>query len=192
MRDRTASRHYSPAREEFRREHERRRAWGLVQRHGERLRRRRNVSCTSPPARAHEDRRRDHTQDPSAVPASTPLEQEQRPALSRPTVTGNAPTGRQPSSSGGDPSRCHETCQERPAQPARQGKCHDPAQPAQRPASTPRRHAPAGSPRPFRASPTSGQRIHAIRPRRRSLPRLPQCHCRPRCKAPTARQMRPP
>ncbi len=40
MRDRTASRKYSLAGEEFRRVHARHRAWGLTQRHAERLRRR--------------------------------------------------------------------------------------------------------------------------------------------------------
>jgi hypothetical protein len=39
MRDRTASRNYSPERDEFRRTHERHRAWGLARRHEERLRR---------------------------------------------------------------------------------------------------------------------------------------------------------
>jgi hypothetical protein len=39
MRDRTRSRKYSPAAEEFRREHERHRAWGLQRRHAEKLRR---------------------------------------------------------------------------------------------------------------------------------------------------------
>ena len=39
MRDRTASRNYSPAGEQFRREHQRHRCWGLTQRHAERLRR---------------------------------------------------------------------------------------------------------------------------------------------------------
>ena len=39
MRDRTAKRNYSPAADEFRREHERHRKWGLQQRHGEKLRR---------------------------------------------------------------------------------------------------------------------------------------------------------
>ncbi|REF97335.1 hypothetical protein DFJ67_3332 [Asanoa ferruginea] len=38
MRDRTASRNYSAAGDEFRREHQRHRAWGLGQRHAERLR----------------------------------------------------------------------------------------------------------------------------------------------------------
>src|SRR3954471_17960542 len=37
VRDRTASRNYSPAGEAFRREHERHREWGLRQRHGRRL-----------------------------------------------------------------------------------------------------------------------------------------------------------
>jgi hypothetical protein len=37
IRNRRASRHYSPARDEFRREHERHREWGLRQRHGRRL-----------------------------------------------------------------------------------------------------------------------------------------------------------
>ncbi|MFI5890897.1 hypothetical protein ACIA5D_12355 [Actinoplanes sp. NPDC051513] len=39
MRDPTRSRRYSPAREEFRREHARQRAWGLVERHARKLRR---------------------------------------------------------------------------------------------------------------------------------------------------------
>ena len=39
MRDRTKSRRYSPEKEAFRREHERHRAWGLVQRHSQKLRR---------------------------------------------------------------------------------------------------------------------------------------------------------
>jgi hypothetical protein len=39
MRDRTRSRRYSPEREEFRRTHERQRAWGLARRHREKARR---------------------------------------------------------------------------------------------------------------------------------------------------------
>ena len=38
MRDRTRSRNYSPERDEFRRDHERRRYWGLKRRHAEKLR----------------------------------------------------------------------------------------------------------------------------------------------------------
>ncbi|REG00309.1 hypothetical protein DFJ67_6360 [Asanoa ferruginea] len=45
MRDRTASRNYSPAGEEFRRKHQRHRAWGLTRRHAERLRRIRGADC---------------------------------------------------------------------------------------------------------------------------------------------------
>ena len=37
MRDRTSCRNYSPERDQFRRDHERHRAWGLTQRHGRRL-----------------------------------------------------------------------------------------------------------------------------------------------------------
>jgi hypothetical protein len=46
MRDRTASRKYSAAREEFRREHERHRHWGLQRRHAEKLRRLRESGVT--------------------------------------------------------------------------------------------------------------------------------------------------
>ncbi|WP_220091537.1 hypothetical protein, partial [Actinoplanes lutulentus] len=38
LRDRTLRRNYSVAAEEFRREHERHRSWGLAQRHARRLR----------------------------------------------------------------------------------------------------------------------------------------------------------
>src|SRR5690242_14888799 len=47
MRDRTRVRRYSPAGEEFRREHERHRTWGLARRHAERLRR---AHAATPPA----------------------------------------------------------------------------------------------------------------------------------------------
>src|SRR6185369_8624286 len=45
MRDRTRSRSYSPAKDEFRREHERHRNWGLTHRHAEKLRR---IHATAP------------------------------------------------------------------------------------------------------------------------------------------------
>ena len=57
MRDRTASRNYSTERDEFRREHERRRAFGLQRRHAERLRRLRDsrpAAATCPPHPAEE------------------------------------------------------------------------------------------------------------------------------------------
>jgi hypothetical protein len=54
MRDRTASRNYSAEREEFRREHERHREWGLRRRHAEKLQRirQRDSSPPSKPATA--------------------------------------------------------------------------------------------------------------------------------------------
>lgn len=48
MRDRTASRNYSPGCDEFRREHLRHRAWGLKRRHAERLHRRRDSAERTP------------------------------------------------------------------------------------------------------------------------------------------------
>ncbi|MBM2613950.1 hypothetical protein JIG36_00075 [Actinoplanes sp. LDG1-06] len=48
MRDRTKRRNYSEAGEEFRREHERHRAWGLAQRHAARLRYLRNLDRDRP------------------------------------------------------------------------------------------------------------------------------------------------
>ena len=59
MRDRTKSRRYSPEREEFRRTHARHRAWGLAQRHAERLRQLRGVPrSTRPDAPGHYPPRR--------------------------------------------------------------------------------------------------------------------------------------
>jgi hypothetical protein len=49
MRDRTASRNYSPGREEFRRVHQRHRNWGLTRRHAERLRHLRDRPAGSRP-----------------------------------------------------------------------------------------------------------------------------------------------
>jgi hypothetical protein len=58
MRDRTASRNYSPAAEEFRHEHKRHRDYGLVRRHAERLRRNRSgASSRSTPAGDHREDR---------------------------------------------------------------------------------------------------------------------------------------
>src|SRR6185295_2002637 len=45
MRDRTKSRRYSPEAEAFRRDHARHRAWGLTQRHAQKLRRAREVAA---------------------------------------------------------------------------------------------------------------------------------------------------
>jgi hypothetical protein len=108
MRDRIASPRHSPGHDTFRREHERHRAWGLIQRHGERLRRLRNSSCASPAVNPPESRQQSRSQDPSACPspAPVPLEQEQcraqsrpapsRPAQNRPAQSRNTATNREP------------------------------------------------------------------------------------------------
>jgi hypothetical protein len=49
MRDRTASRNYSPERDQFRREHERHRSWGLARRQAEKLSRARAADSNRPP-----------------------------------------------------------------------------------------------------------------------------------------------
>jgi len=80
MRDRTASRNHSPSRDQFRREHEHHRAWGLKRRHAERLRHARNhprhpptTHPTAPPqtsAASHQTQ--PHPLDPrQAEPAQT-------------------------------------------------------------------------------------------------------------------------
>src|SRR3954452_19427735 len=47
MRDRTRSRKYSPEKDEFRREHERHRSWGLKRRHAERQRHVQDRACAA-------------------------------------------------------------------------------------------------------------------------------------------------
>lgn len=70
MRDRSALRNYSPERDEFRRQHERRRAWGLIQRRGQRLRHLRNSSrAPGSGTLMPDDRREAHR--PARVPAPT-------------------------------------------------------------------------------------------------------------------------
>lgn len=81
MRDRTMSRNYSAAREEFRREHERHRAWGLQRRHADKLRRVRQ--CRSAPAA-------ESVQTQRTAPAS-PL---QTPAGPRTATTSQMPADR--------------------------------------------------------------------------------------------------
>lgn len=158
MRDRTASRHYSPGHDEFRRGHERRRAWGLIQRHGERLRHLRDRSCASPAADAHESRRPDQTRDLPAVtePAVTAIEQAQCLAQG-----GDASTRR-------EPSRCgYVATPARRGQPDHvgQGDRHEHAEPPRRPTSVPSRRRPARSPL-LTASPASGRSGRVVRPQR--------------------------
>jgi len=91
MRDRTASRYHSPGRDQFRREHERHRAWGLARRHAERLRRL-HPPKTNATGQSSEDRTQ--APSPSQTPALAPSEQPTR------TVRGlNHPTSRAPSRS---------------------------------------------------------------------------------------------
>jgi hypothetical protein len=134
MRDRSASRSYSPAGEAFRREHERHRAWGLTQRHAERLRQLHGSDCEPhAPAEAgmHPERR---ARTPSPSPRSTPLERAMRPtassesSASQNTGLDNAgdrrgPRGKgstQPSGPAGDASsRQEENASSRPSAPWR-------------------------------------------------------------------------
>ena len=91
MRDRTRSRNYSPERDEFRRAHERRRAWGLARRHAEKLRRLHDRSADPLAATSEEDR----TPDPSPDRMSQPTcRQVGAPATGRPAP--NSPTGDTP------------------------------------------------------------------------------------------------
>jgi hypothetical protein len=89
MRDRTASRNFSPAKDEFRRTHRRHRAWGLGQRHAERLRRSRARSNLDRTAAAG-----------TPGPAPAPSVRATRPAparsipTTRPAPARSAPTTR--------------------------------------------------------------------------------------------------
>jgi hypothetical protein len=67
MRDRTRSRNYSAERDEFRREHERHRAWGLQQRHARKLRRLRESAVNQ-----HDSKPSDGLQSSPAHPTSRP------------------------------------------------------------------------------------------------------------------------
>ena len=87
MRDRTASRNHSPAGDEFRRVHERHRAWGLAQRHRERLRRSSTTAAVPPPTSAR-DHHRQAGVPPAAVKTAT-----SRP---RPTAPPSAPAASRP------------------------------------------------------------------------------------------------
>jgi hypothetical protein len=111
MRDRTLSRNYSAARDEFRREHERHRSWGLRQRHAEKLRRIRAAAAgdtrapavsTSQPGIESAAGRARHTPSPPgpSVPAAQPpgpsVPAAQPPGPSGPAGQPQAPSGRAP------------------------------------------------------------------------------------------------
>jgi hypothetical protein len=90
MRDRTASRNYSPDRDEFRRVNERQRAWGKAQGHGERLRRQR-ASLRDP---------RTATTTPTHPETPTP-----KPSLSRTSAPTSPPQAGSHTTPAADPSR---------------------------------------------------------------------------------------
>jgi hypothetical protein len=99
MRDRTAKRNYSPAAEEFRREHERHRKWGKDRRHAERLRQLHEASASAS-ASARSLAATAHRQGSESVPsrAPEPAVREQRigppPSDDCPTI--HAPARRAP------------------------------------------------------------------------------------------------
>jgi len=74
MRDRTKSRNYSAERDEFRRDHERRRYWGLKRRHAEKLR---QIHGDRPP--------------PTTPPPTTPPANDDQPRPTPPPPAGPAP-----------------------------------------------------------------------------------------------------
>jgi len=105
MRDRTRSRNYSPERDEFRREHERRRYWGLQRRHAEKLRR--IHGDPTPPTTVPDQPR--PAPPPPAVPApvaatpppvspdrSAPAPRPARPHVNAPPVAAATPTAARP------------------------------------------------------------------------------------------------
>ena len=88
MRDRTASRNHSPERDEFRRLHAHHRAWGLVQRHGRRMRHLRNSPCTPRPARTPEN----GPQASAVVPATSAPPASAAPTSAPAVVPASVPT----------------------------------------------------------------------------------------------------
>jgi hypothetical protein len=204
MRDRTASRSYSPERDQFRREHERHRAWGLIQRHGQRVRHLRNSACAPRSATTPEHHRQDHAPAPAPAPAqapapvqqeqcpmSTPLEQRHCPALSRPARGRDTPTDQEPAYCRGTPAGEAEPASKGRALSAGAGHdtVHDPAESPRRivpgsnglgsTESPPPRHSPAPLESPaLLESRGSGRHAETIRSGPRCWPRPPRRHYR--------------
>jgi hypothetical protein len=137
MRDRTRSRNHCPERDQFRREHERHRAWGLTQRHARKLRRRHGGTHDSPVPNAIQNDPDDETAELSAsrLPESLSPERANSPAMSP-----NGPA--EP-----DPSPGHENQTDHPgpvrsAPPGPAGKA--PSSPAGKAPSSPAGKAPSG------------------------------------------------
>ena len=115
MRDRTKSRNYSPGRDQFRREHERHREWGLARRHAERLRQVRN-NPGHPPT-AHITAPPPQTPGPATTgpsrPTSTPItptSQHKPPTTSPPPPINQQrlATASDPAAATSRPVRCNE------------------------------------------------------------------------------------
>jgi hypothetical protein len=79
MRDRTKSHSHSPERDEFRRDHERHRAWGLTQRHAQKLRRRHPGIHDRPAPNVTQNLPTDATRDPASPLPPEPLPPEPLP-----------------------------------------------------------------------------------------------------------------
>jgi hypothetical protein len=91
VRDRAASRNYSPERDAFRREHERHREWGLRQRHGRRLMYLRIYGDIAAPADRTTGQPATEPRTPAPVPPSEPV------GGIRPAVAASHPDGGEPS-----------------------------------------------------------------------------------------------
>jgi hypothetical protein len=91
VRDRTASRNYSPVGDAFRREHERHREWGLRQRHGRRLMYLRMYGEAAAPGDRTTGQPSTEPPAPAPAPPSNPA------GGTRPAVAAFHPDGREPS-----------------------------------------------------------------------------------------------
>ena len=142
MRDRTASRNYSAERDEFRREHERHRAWGVNRRHAEKLRRARESSRAAQQAPAVGDRPR---------PEPPSRGREARPAL-----------GRHLPAAQGHTSHADRRCPpEQPAQARRSVGQESPPGPTRVDSE---RRGPAPAPRQAAAASPTSERVDRRRP----------------------------
>jgi hypothetical protein len=88
MRDRTKSHSHSPERDEFRRDHERHRAWGLTQRHAQKLRRRHPGIHDRPAPNVTQNLQTDATRDPASPSHPSPSHPSRRKPASQPETTG--------------------------------------------------------------------------------------------------------
>jgi hypothetical protein len=173
MRDRTAARRYSPERDEFRRDHERQRAWGLQRRHAERLRRLRAAGPADANGSCQPHREGDP--HPSRAPGITRAERPNCPAPSRqcgrpePRATSRTPGPVSPPPSSG-PRPSGQDGSARPGPSERSG--HVSARRAEDPRPVaPGRRGPASKDQTGDGPPESaGSRLRAARPVSRLKP----------------------